>query len=60
MTEERKPETPGLAEVSPKFVDEALGRGAVPAVEDPVLALKREWEARYRLLDEQRDTGDAI
>ena len=26
---------------------------------DPVLALKREWEARYRLLDEQRDDPNA-
>ncbi len=29
------------------------------AAEDPVLALKREWEARYQLLDEHRDDPDA-
>ncbi len=29
------------------------------AIDDPVLALKREWEARYKLLDEHRDNPDA-
>ena len=42
---------------------EALDREAVPIgaasmAEDPVLALKREWETRYKALDEQRETGD--
>ncbi len=32
---------------------------STPAPEDPVLALKREWEARYKALDEHRDDPDA-
>lgn len=36
----------------------ALGRGTMPAIEDPILALKREWEARYELLDEHRSGDD--
>jgi hypothetical protein len=62
MTDKPKPpETPGMSEASPKFVDEAETATASPppsASEDPVLALKREWEARYKALDGQRDTGD--
>ncbi len=51
MTEDRKAKTPGMSEVSAKFVDEAeAAAGAPPSSasvsEDPVLALKREWEAR--------------
>ena len=31
----------------------------MPEIEDPVIALKREWEARYKALDEQRDDPNA-
>ena len=36
----------------------AAAIGETSVIEDPILALKREWEARYTALDEQRDTGD--
>ncbi len=42
MTEYRKPETPGMAEVSAKFVDEA--KAAAPEPEDAVVVLRQRWE----------------
>ncbi len=37
---------------------EVLAVDYYAAYEDPILVLKREWEARYKALDGQRDTGD--
>ena len=58
MTDERKPETPGLSEVSPKFVDEAEAATAAPpssvsviedpVVDEPLLALERRWRAALK------------
>ncbi len=41
-----------------RLIGTAVAPASVTEPEDPVLVLKREWEARYKALDEQRDTGD--
>lgn len=38
-----------------RLAGEAAPIGATSVIEDPVLVLKREWEARYKALDEHRD-----
>ena len=43
MTDERKPETPGMSEASAKFVDEAKA-AAAPEPEDAVVVLRQRWE----------------
>ena len=47
MTDERKPETPGMAEVSPKFVDEAEAAVAAETSTDEALAAL--WQEHKRL-----------
>ena len=60
MTDERKPETPGLAEVSPKFVDEAEAAVEAAASTDEALAAlwqewQRLWEANKKAVEEAQD-----
>ena len=38
----------------------ALGRGGMPTIEDPVLALKREWETRWQQYERESDSPDEI
>ena len=64
MTDERKPETPGMSEVSPKFVDEAEAATATPPPSasvpgDPLLEIIRKYheadtasDKAYEALDE--------
>ena len=52
MTDERKPETPGMSEVSPKFVDAAEAAAAAPpsnasVADDPLVALGHQWKEVY-------------
>ncbi len=37
---------------------DALGRNTLPAIEDPVLALKREWDARWERYKDEENRGD--
>ena len=52
MTEDRKPETPGVSEASAKFVDEAEAATAAPPpsaseTDDPLIALGQQWKEAY-------------
>ena len=65
MTEDRKPETLGMSEASAKFVREAEATAAAPpssasVSEDPVLALKREWDTRWERYESETDRSDEV
>ncbi len=52
MTEDRKPETPGVSEASAKFVDEAEAATAAPPPsasepDDPLITLGEQWKEAY-------------
>ena len=60
MTDERKPETPGLAEMSPKFIAEAEAAVETETSTDEALAAlweewQRLWEANKKAVEEAQD-----
>ncbi len=57
MTDDRKT-TPGMAEVSVEFEHEAKAAAHEGIAEDPVLALKREWDARWERYKNEPDKSD--
>ncbi len=65
MTEDRKPETPGLAEVSAKFVDETKAATAAPLwrterPDDPLIALGHQWKEVYGKWTETKGYPDTF